>query len=126
MLRYLRVAVLADLTAPGAVVQHFGLNLSQIASRRYTHSQCISKAVYQAIDTAGVPAFDGLLYPSRNNYPASCIALFERAANKVRCVDDIDLVDHVGWPAFVRDYRVAVVDSPLPVGRMSKSPASLP
>lgn len=112
-----RELVLADLTAPGAVVQHFGLNLSQIASRRYTHSQRISRAVYDHIDPTGEPIFDGLLYPSRNNYPASCMALFERAARKVRCVDDIDLADHVGWPAFVSDFRIAVVDQFLPGGR---------
>lgn len=75
-----RALTLADLTAPGAVVQHLGLNLSQLASRRYTHSQHVSKSAHGAIDTSGVPAFEGLLYPSRNNYPASCIALFEQAA----------------------------------------------
>jgi hypothetical protein len=29
------------------------------------------------------------------------IALFERAKDKVRAVEDIDLADHVGWPPFI-------------------------
>ena len=28
---------------------------------------------------ARLPVFDGLVYPSRNNYPAACVALFEHA-----------------------------------------------
>jgi len=43
-------------------------------------------------------------YPSRNNYPAESIALFERAAEKVSMVADIDLIEHVDWPNFVATY----------------------
>ena len=46
----------------------------------------------------GQPLFDGVLYPSRNNYPAKSIALFERAETKVSVAEDIDLVDHADWP----------------------------
>ena len=31
-----------------------------------------------------------MLYPSRNNYPAKSIALFERASAKVSVIEDID------------------------------------
>ncbi len=44
--------------------------------------------------------FDGVLYPSLNNYPAASIALFERATAKVSVIEDIDLVDHADWPRF--------------------------
>jgi hypothetical protein len=63
----------------------------------------------------GVPLFDGVLYPSRNNYPATSIALFERAERKVKVIEDIDLPDHAGWPRFVADYRIGVEPDPGPV-----------
>ena len=60
--------------------------------------------------------FDGLLAPSRNNYPEPCVALFDRARHKVKVIDDIDLVDHVDWPRFVEDYRIGVEPDPGPPG----------
>lgn len=105
--------VLADLTAAGVMTQHFGLNLSQLAGRRYVHTQRISETVHDLVDAAGTPALDGLLYPSRNNYPAKCVALFERAATKVSCIDDIDLADHVDWPRFVVDHKIGIVSAPV-------------
>lgn len=89
---------LADLTAPHVMAQHFGLNLSQLSSRRYLHTQKVSAAVHAMVDKDGKPCFDGLLYPSRNNYPAGCVALFDRAHHKVQVIADIDLIDHVDWP----------------------------
>jgi hypothetical protein len=62
-----------------------------------------------------VPLFDGVLYPSRNNYPAASIALFERAEKRIKVIEDIDLVDHAGWPRLVAIYRVAVEPDPGPV-----------
>jgi hypothetical protein len=47
-------------------------------------------------------------YPSRNNFPAACIALFYRARAKVVVVDDLPLAQHVDWPAFVNQYRIGV------------------
>ena len=99
---------LADMTAPGVMAREFGLNLGQLASRRYIHTQRISRQIYEALDNSGFPAFDGLLYPSRNNFPATCIALFYRARAKVVVVDDLPLVQHVDWPAFVNQYRIGV------------------
>ena len=49
-------------------------------------------------DDDGRPVSDGLLAPSRNNYPEPCVALFDRARDKVKVIDDIDLIDHVDWP----------------------------
>ena len=100
---------LADLTAPGVMASRFGLNLSQLASRRYRHTQRISATLYAIADASGTPAYDGVLYPSRNNHPASCIALFDRAGPKVTLVDDIDLVSHADWPGFVSRYRIMVL-----------------
>jgi hypothetical protein len=99
---------LADLTAPGVMAQEFGLNLGQLASRRYVHTQRISRQIHEATDNKGLQAFDGLLYPSRNNYPAPCIALFHRARVKVVVIDDLPLAQHVDWPAFVAQYRIGV------------------
>jgi hypothetical protein len=104
-----RALSLADLAAPGVMAAQFGLNLSQLASRRYARTQRLSATVHAMTDAAGVPCFDGLHYPSRNNHPACCIALFERARSKVALIDDIDLRHHVDWPAFVAAYRIVVL-----------------
>ena len=107
---------LADLTAPGVMAGHFGLNLEQLASRGYQHTRRISGEVHAMRGADGLPSFDGVLYPSRNNYPQPCVALFDRARNKVEVVDDIDLVDHVDWPRFVEDYSIGVEPDPGPPG----------
>jgi hypothetical protein len=99
---------LADLTAEGVMAGYFGLNLEQLISRNYRHTQQISAQVHAEM-TDDQPRFDGILYPSRNNYPATSIALFERAREKVRVFDDIDLVDHVDWPGFVARYHIGIV-----------------
>ncbi|OZI62769.1 MULTISPECIES: RES family NAD+ phosphorylase [Bordetella] len=107
--------LLADLTAPGIMAGYFGLNLEQLANRNYTHTQQVSAQVHAMLDDDGQPLFDGLLYPSRNNYPDTSIALFERAGTKVSVIEDIDLVDHVDWPRFVAAYRIGVEPDPGPV-----------
>jgi hypothetical protein len=61
---------LADTFAPGVMVREFGLNLGQLASRRYIHTQRISEQVHKLLDDRGLSAFDGLLYLSRTNFPA--------------------------------------------------------
>lgn len=100
---------LADLTAPGVMAGEFGLNLGQLANRRYIHTQRISRQIYELTDSDGLPVFDGLLYPSRNNFPAPCIALFHRARANVMVIDDLPLAQHIDWPAFVTQYRIGVV-----------------
>jgi hypothetical protein len=62
--------LLADLTAPGVMAGYFGLNLEQLASRDYTHTQQVSAQVHAMLGDDGQVLFDGVLYPSRNNYPA--------------------------------------------------------
>jgi hypothetical protein len=52
---------------------------------------------------------DGILYPSRNNYPAACIAMFSRAAQKIVVIRDVALPDHGDWPAFVSDFGITVL-----------------
>jgi hypothetical protein len=91
---------------------YFGLNLAQLASRGYGHTQRICAQVHAMKDAGGAARFDGVLYPSRNNYPAASIALFEQAAHKVKVFEDIDLTDHVQWPRFVEDYRIGVEPDP--------------
>lgn len=105
---------LADLTAAGVMAAYFGLTLEQLASRGYTHTQRVSGQVHAMRGSDDVPIFDGVLYPSRNNYPTASVALFERAKGKVKVIDDIDLPDHVDWPRFVADYRIGVFPDPSP------------
>lgn len=105
---------LADLTAASVMAAYFGLTLEQLASRSYTHTQRVSDQVHAMRGSDDVPIFDGVLYPSRNNYPAASVALFERAKGKVKVIDDIDLPDHVDWPRFVADYRIGVHTDPGP------------
>lgn len=99
---------LADLTASGVMAGYFGLNLEQLVSRGYVHTQQVSGQVHAMRDTDDAPLFDGVLYPSRNNYPSASIALFERAQDKVMVVDDIDLSEHVDWPSFVENYQIGI------------------
>lgn len=106
---------LADLTAAGVMAGYFGMNLEQLTSRDYTHTQLVSAQVHAMLGSDGQPLFDGVLYPSRNNYPAKSIALFERARPKVSVIADIDLVDHMDWPHFVAAYRIGVAPDPGPV-----------
>jgi hypothetical protein len=99
---------LANLTAPGVMAGDFGLNLQQLASRHYARTQQLSARIHAQVGKDG-PLFDGVLYPSRNNYPGVGVALFDRADKKIRVIDDIDLADHKGWPPFVARYRIAVI-----------------
>ena len=108
---------LADLTADGVMAGYFGLNLEQLASRSYTHTQQVSGQVHAMLGGDDAPLFDGVLYPSRNNYPAASIALFERAEKKVKVIEDIDLPVHADWPDFVANYRIGVEPDPGPVDR---------
>lgn len=103
---------LADLTAEGVMAGYFGLNLEQLASRDYTCTQQVSNQVHALRGSDGLPRFDGVLYPSRNNYPAASIALFERARTRIKVIEDIDLVDHVEWPDFVANYRIGIEPDP--------------
>jgi hypothetical protein len=91
------------------VASQLGLNLSQLVDRRYVQSRGVSAMVHAIRDAAGQPRFDGLAYPSRNNPPATCAAVFDRAAAKLTTVDDIDLRDHADWPAFLAEYKVLVL-----------------
>jgi hypothetical protein len=106
---------LADLTAEGVMAGYFGLTLEQLASRDYTYTQRVSGQVHAMLRDDDMPLFDGVLYPSRNNYPAASIALFERAQAKVKVFEDIDLAEHVDWPRFVANYRIGVEPDPGPV-----------
>lgn len=105
---------LADLTADGVMAGYFGLNLEQLASRSYAHTQQASGRVHAMVGAGGAALFDGVLYPSRNNYPAVSIALFDRAKAKVQVIDDIDLPDHADWPRFVADYGIGIEPDPGP------------
>ncbi len=99
---------LADLSAPNFMAAGLRMNLNQFTSRNYRRTQQISAQIHDHIP-ADKQLFDGLIYPSRNNYPALCIALFARAQTKVAVVDDIELLDHAQWPPFLGQFGVAVL-----------------
>ncbi|MGA7180136.1 MAG: RES family NAD+ phosphorylase [Thiobacillaceae bacterium] len=98
---------LCDLTSEGAAARAFGLNAAQLAMRRYSSTRALSARIATLNSTRGAP-FDGIVYPSRNNPGASCVALFDCAAAKVSVLDDIRLDDHKDWPTFIRDFGVVV------------------
>ena len=108
--------LLADLTAPGVMAGYFGLNRNSWPAAT-TRTQQVS--AQGACDASEMTArcCSTVLYPSRNNYPAKSIALFERCqrARSELSSRDIDLVDHVDWPRFVATYRIGVEPDPGPL-----------
>lgn len=98
---------LADLSAPNVMASQLGLNLNQLTSRSYRKTQTISANIH-AESVANGGNFDGMLYPSRNNYPAVCIALFDMAKVKLDVMSDINLPDHTDWPSFVIDFQIVI------------------
>ena len=109
LLGVLKELHLADLTAQGVMAGYFGLNLEQLASRNYRYTQQVSAQVHAMLRGDGESPFDGVLYPSRNNYSSKSIALFQRAQAKIKVVEDVLLPDHKGWPSFVARYRILIV-----------------
>jgi hypothetical protein len=101
--------VLADLTAANMVASVFGLNLSQLSSRNYRHTQALSAVVAAQTDDTGTAVFDGIRYPSHNNYPGPCVAIFERARDKIDTMADVRLPLHKDWPAFTSSFAVTVL-----------------
>jgi hypothetical protein len=111
---------LADLTAPGVMAGHFGLNLEQLASRGYQHTQRISGELHALRAAVGAPAFDGVLYPSRNNYPEPAVALFERAAH-TRSTSSTTSIWSTTWTGRVSSRTIASASNPTP-GRRAPNP----
>ncbi|MFP5393616.1 MAG: RES family NAD+ phosphorylase [Gammaproteobacteria bacterium] len=89
-----------DLTQEGVMAGRFGLNLEQLSGRDYTHTRRIALMAHRE------PDIDGIVYPSRNNFPGTCLALFDRCRDKVASVVDIPLPQHPGWPSFMEQYRI--------------------
>ena len=111
MVRIVRVTAdltLCDLVSEGAATRAFGLNASQLATRKYPRTRALSARIARLTASNGAP-FDGILYPSHNNPGARCIALFDSAAPSVSVHEDLRLDDHRDWPAFVRDFDVAIL-----------------
>jgi hypothetical protein len=108
---------LADLCAPGFMARHLGLTLTQFVSRDYKRTQRISRMAFESTVSAPTSAsstkFDGLRYPSRNNYPDMCICLFDRALAKIHAskFTDIELNRHAEWPVFFKDYGIEILPS---------------
>jgi len=102
--------LLADLTASDTMLQH-GMDLAHLAARAeskdnpgFKYTQEFSAQVH------ALPEFDGVLYPSRKNYPGKAIALFERADHKIQPMENRNLVSVPDWPDFVERYDIAVVE----------------
>ncbi|MEN9865461.1 MAG: hypothetical protein RL748_1051 [Pseudomonadota bacterium] len=99
---------LADLSAPNFMAAGLRMNLHQFTSRNYRRTQQIAADIHAHVPPDN-QLFDGLIYPSRNNYPSRCVALFKRACSKVAVVDDIELPDHIEWPGFLHDFEITVL-----------------
>lgn len=54
----------------------------------------MSDQVHALTGDIGLPLFNSVLYPSRNNFPAASIAQFDPTAPKIGVIDDINLVDY--------------------------------
>jgi hypothetical protein len=93
-----------DLTAPNTMSAVYGLNLGQLASRDYSHTRKIAASAHTDM------RIDGILYPSRNNFPATCVALFDRSARHIEPVADIALEQHLHWKYFQELYGVQLAD----------------
>lgn len=99
---------LADLTASGVMAGILGMNLEQLVARDYGLTQRVSAEVHGMLDTSGACRFDGILYPSRNNFPSCSVALFDRSRASIEVAEDVELVDHKDWPRFVEDYSIGI------------------
>lgn len=102
--------VVADLTREEVMAACLGVDLETLVSRDYCYTQQLSQQIHRLAGTDGRWCFDGICYPSRNNYPADCIALFDRASKCLSVERDIALAQHADWPRFVDIYKVGVVD----------------
>lgn len=114
MVRIVRVThdlSLCDLVSPNAALQAYGLNAVQLAVRNYRSSRVLAARI-ERFRSPAEDSFDGILYPSRNNPGARCIALFDRAQTKVVLEDDVALVDHAHWPTFIREFDVVILPEP--------------
>jgi hypothetical protein len=99
---------LAHITAPGVMASELGLNLGQLSSRHYGPTMRLSAYVHHNHDRYG-QQYDGIYYPSRNNYPQHCVALFDRAAHKIVLQRDMELVRHRDWLSFVKDNSIRFI-----------------
>jgi hypothetical protein len=99
---------LANITADGVMASVLGLNLAQLSSRQYGHTRRLSAWIHDNLDVSG-QEYDGILYPSRNNFPANCVALFSRASHKIVLSRDIELVRHADWAGFIKQHKVGIV-----------------
>lgn len=102
--------VVADLTQDDVMAACLGVDLETLVCRDYGYTQGLSRSIHQLVDDDGQPLFDGIRYPSRNDYPAGCIALFDRTTGRVHVETDIALARHADWPPFVAKHEVAIVD----------------
>jgi hypothetical protein len=98
---------LCDLASPSAAAKAFGWTAARLVVRNGPRTRALSAQIARLKTKAG-STFDGILYLSRNNPGDKCIALFDRAASKIRVMDDIRLDDHRDWPAFVSQYGISI------------------
>lgn len=100
--------VVADVFGNPTITRSLGYNRAQMFSRRYGPTQRISALVRNERDAANLPAFDGIVYPSRNAISGECLAAFDHAAMRLRLVHDAPLSTHIDWKAFVKNHGVVV------------------
>jgi RES domain len=93
---------LLDLRDSGCV--DIGAPTDAVRARKFAAGQALGKSVYE--DHAGV---DGFIYASRLTGD-DCIAVFDRAIEKLRVVDACELKDHEELPAVFERNKVLLVE----------------
>lgn len=113
---------LADLTAQGVMAGYFGLNLEQLASRDYTHTQRVSAQVHAMLGDDGQALFDGVLIRRATTIPpraSPCSSVRERRLASSRTSTWWTM-----WTGRVSLLPTASALNPTPArwGRMTKRP----
>jgi hypothetical protein len=93
---------LLDLRDSGCV--DIGAPTDTVRARHFAAGQALGKAVYE--EHADV---DGFIYASRLTGD-DCIAVFERAVEKLRVIDACELKDHPELPAVLKKNHVVLVE----------------
>jgi len=95
---------MADLSAPYALANEGHDNSVLTVRGSYTKSMALSRKVYEA-----KPAFDGLIWNSRQGGSTDCIVLFDRCEAQLNYASpDIDLLHHPDFPRVVHDLQLIV------------------
>ena len=95
---------LVDLRGDGAV--RIGAPTAVAHDANHSAGRALSAATY-----AKVPEADGFLYKSRFT-DHECAAVFDRAIEKLECLDVTPLIQYADFLSVLREYRIVLTTSP--------------